>query len=144
MNKLVPVCLVVIQVASIIYLAITGDIIPSSAFLLILELLFVIFGLWAMAEMKFRFNIFPSLLKNSKLTASGPYKLVRHPMYTSAILITLIWIINDFTYIRLSAWIILVIVLNLKAIYEEKILDEEFPEYKIYTSKTKKLIPYLY
>jgi len=65
-------------------------------------------------------------------------------MYTSAIFITLIWIINDFTYIRLSAWIILVIVLILKTYYEEKILDEEFPEYKIYTSKTKKLIPFLY
>ena len=144
MNKFVSVCLVTIQVASIMYLAITGDIIPSSAFLLILEILFVIFGLWAMAEMKFRFNIFPSLLNNSSLISSGPYKLVRHPMYTSTIFITFIWIINDFTYIRLSAWIMLVIVLNLKTFYEEKILDEEFPEYKIYKSKTKKLIPFLY
>ena len=144
MNKFVSVCLVTIQVASIMYLAITGSIIPSSAFLLILELLFVLFGLWAMAEMKFRFNIFPSLLNNSSLISSGPYKLVRHPMYTSTIFITLIWIINDFTYIRLSAWIMLVIVLNLKTFYEEKILDEEFPEYKIYKSKTKKLIPFLY
>ena len=126
------------------YLAITGPIIPSDVILLAAEIIFVLFGMWAMAEMKFRFNIFPSLLNNSSLTASGPYKLVRHPMYTSTIFITLIWMINDFTYIRAFAWILLVIVLCIKTFYEEKILEEEFPEYSNYKNKTKKLIPFLY
>ncbi len=126
------------------YLAITGAIIPTDVILLTAEIIFVLFGIWAMAEMKFRFNIFPSLLDNSTLTSSGPYKLVRHPMYTSTILITLIWLINDFTFIRTISWILLVAVLIIKTFYEEKILDEEFPEYSSYKRKTKRIIPFLY
>ncbi len=97
-----------------------------------------------MYEMKFRFNIFPQLLKNSLFITSGPYKIVRHPMYTSIIFITLIWIINEFSIIRLMAWLLLIFVLNGKTLYEEKILQKEFPEYYEYQAKTKRLIPFLY
>lgn len=97
-----------------------------------------------MAEMKFRFNIFPSLINNSTLTTSGPFKFVRHPMYTSTILTTLTWLVNEFSYLRLCTWILLVIVLNIKTLFEEKILSKEFPDYLKYRSKTKKLIPLLY
>lgn len=144
MNKIYSICLVVLQIASIMYLAITGDLIPSNKLLLTGEIIFILFGFWAMAEIKFRFNIFPSLLNNSTLITSGPFKFVRHPMYTSTILITLTWLANEFSYLRLCAWILLVIILNIKTLYEEKILDKEFSDYKTYRSKTRKLIPFIY
>ncbi len=97
-----------------------------------------------MAEMKFRFNILPELLKETSLVTSGPFKLVRHPIYTSIIFITLIWIINDFSFTRLGACVLLVIILNIKLQYEEKILIKEFSEYNNYQTKTKKIIPFVY
>lgn len=136
--------LVFFQVLCIIFLAVTGTVIPSNIILLIFEIVFVLFGLWAMLEMKFRFNIFPELLKNSTLVTSGPFRFVRHPIYSAGVFISLIWIINDFSITRFAVWIFLVIILNIKIYFEEIILSKEFPMYNEYKWKTKKLIPLIY
>ncbi|MEO8210776.1 MAG: isoprenylcysteine carboxylmethyltransferase family protein [bacterium] len=142
MNK--SFLLVFFQISSFLILAFTGSIFPSDIILLILGIIFLLFGFWAIAEMKFRFNVLPELLKNSSLVTSGPFKFVRHPIYTSLILITLIWIINDFSFMRLGVWILLFVILNIKLEYEEKILTKQFPEYKDYKRNTNKLIPFIY
>lgn len=138
------ILLVIIQVSCIIFLGVTGTIIPAKLILLIPEILFLIFGIWGMAELKFRFNIFPELLKNSTLVTSGPFRIVRHPIYTAGVFISLIWIMNEFSISRFAVWIVLVIILNIKIIFEEKILSKEFPGYNEYKIKTYKLIPYIY
>lgn len=136
--------LVFIQLACIIFIILTGDVIPTDIFLLIPGIMFMIIAFLSMAEMKFRFNIVPELLENSSLVTSGPFKYVRHPIYTSLIFMTLILIINDFSFLRFAVWLILVAVLNVKLNYEEKILAREFPDYIFYKSKSKKLIPFIY
>ena len=139
-----PVFLVLIQILSIIFIMLTGKIIPSNPVLFIFLIISLLFAIWAMAEMKFRFNIFPALLQNSSLVTSGPFKLVRHPIYSSLLLMTMIWIFSDPTLPRIIVWLILTGVLNLKIHIEEKILTGEFPDYIDYKSKTKKLIPFIY
>lgn len=136
--------LVAIQFASVIFLALTGSILPSSILFLILQIIFLLVAFLAMAEMKFRFNIFPRPLNSSTLIVTGPFKFVRHPMYTSIIFITLIWVINEFSFLRLGDWIILVIILNIKLEIEEKILADKFSDYEEYKIKSKKLIPFIY
>lgn len=136
--------LVFIQLASIIFIILTGDVLPSDIFLLIPGIMLIIIAFLSMAEMKFRFNIVPELPENSSLVTSGPFKYVRHPIYTSLIFLILILVINDFSFIRFGVWLILVTVLNVKLNYEEKILAGEFPDYILYKSKSKKLIPFIY
>lgn len=136
--------LVAIQFASVIFLALTGNILPSNIILLVLQIIFLLFAFLAMAEMKFRFNIFPRPLNSSTLITNGPFKFVRHPMYTSIIFITMIWVISEFSFLRLGVWIILVIILNIKLELEEKILSDKFSDYKDYKIKSKKLIPFIY
>ncbi len=97
-----------------------------------------------MYEFKFRFNITPDLKENSKLMRYGPYKFVRHPMYSALIIMTLALVINDFTFFRIGAWIFLVLVLNYKSNIEEKYLNDKFTEYSDYKLKTKKLVPYIF
>jgi protein-S-isoprenylcysteine O-methyltransferase Ste14 len=144
LNKNISLLIVAAQVTLIIYIGVSGNILPVNSAMFILELICIVTGVWAMTEMKFRFNIFPSLIKNSFLITSGPFSYVRNPMYSATIFITLIWIINDFSYLRLSAWILLIIVLNIKIIFEEEVLSKEFPDYNNYKNKTKKLIPFIY
>jgi protein-S-isoprenylcysteine O-methyltransferase Ste14 len=138
------ITIVFFQILFIVFLMRTGSVIPSNKVLLFLEIIFAVFGFWGMAAMKFRFSIFPEPLKNSSLVTSGPYKFVRHPIYTSILFITLIWLINDFSLIRCSVWILLIIILNIKSEHEEKILTGKFPGYENYKLKSKKIIPFLY
>ena len=136
--------LVLAQFSLIIILLVTGKIFPSNSVILIFELIFLLFGFWAIIEFKFRFNIFPDLKENSVLKISGPYKFVRHPMYTSVIGYTLLLVFNDFSNTRIIFWIILLIVIFLKLTYEERLLNKRFPDYSDYASKTKRLIPFIY
>ena len=94
--------------------------------------------------MNFRFNIAPDISSNSKLIVKGPYKFIRHPMYTSVLGISFYLIMNDINYFRIIIFTILLVNFLFKLDYEEKILISKFPEYSEYKKTTKKLIPFLY
>ena len=101
-------------------------------------------GLYSIIIMKFNFNISPDLKSGAIFIKRGPYKFIRHPMYTSVIIIILSLLINYFSIIRITLFIALIIVLILKSDYEEKILKEEFKDYGSYILKIKKFLPYVY
>lgn len=130
--------------SAIFYIMLTGEIIPSKKIFLLLLILSLLIGFWAIVEMKFRFNIFPALLSNSSLVTSGPYRFIRNPMYTSIIFMMLILLINDFSYPRLIIWIFLILIFIAKINIEEKILLKEFTSYPEYKAKTKRLIPFIF
>jgi protein-S-isoprenylcysteine O-methyltransferase Ste14 len=85
------------------------------------------------------------LLPDHRLVKSGPYKLIRHPMYSGwwlalvgAILIYRTWIL-----VLLLAFSLLVFVR--RARLEEKVLAERFgAEWQAYAESTRSLIPFIY
>ena len=84
--------------------------------------------------------------KDHKLITGGPYKYVRHPMYTQ------IWIWVLCQGLILSNWVVMIVgILTWSVLYfirlpeEEKMMIEEFgEEYKDYMKRTKKIIPWVY
>lgn len=97
-----------------------------------------------MLEHRMKFNVLPELLENSKLITSGPYRLIRHPIYTAVLMIVGAYVINNPTLINLILYVVLIIDLVIKFKYEEKLLLERFSDYGEYMSKTKALIPYIF
>jgi len=136
--------LVFIQFLCVGILAATGIVIPNNIFLLSLIIFSFFLALWSMIIMKFYFNAAPEILQGAELRTKGPYRLIRHPMYTSLIGLGVAWIINDFSYFRFLVFIILIINQIIKLSYEEKFLLEKFPGYENYRKKTKKIIPFIY
>ena len=110
----------------------------------ILTISALIVGVWAIGTMRFRVSVLPDVLEKQKLYTGGPYNFVRHPMYTSVLLATFAWMINRLDVFTAIAWIALIIVLSVKLKYEENQLAKKFPDYKKYTQRTKRLIPYIY
>ncbi len=90
------------------------------------------------------FNITPDVSPHGQMVASGPYRILRHPMYT-AILIT-IWpmVAGHFSYLRLAFAILLTLVLIVKLHIEEGYLKKAFIPYMEYTRNTYKLIPFIW
>jgi protein-S-isoprenylcysteine O-methyltransferase Ste14 len=135
---------VVIQFACLILIFLNVNIVPQNIYIIFGIALFLLIGIWAIFVMKFNFNIAPDVLSNAKLVILGPYKLIRHPMYTSVLGISFCYIIDSFTLYNLMMFVVLAIDLLMKLNYEEKILSVRFIGYSDYMKRTKRLIPYIF
>jgi len=87
---------------------------------------------------------FPEPRANARLVTRGPYRWVRHPMYTSVLLIALAWVLDQPTFVRALVWLVLLADLLTKLEYEETLLAHRFPEYVAYRKRTQRLIPRVY
>jgi protein-S-isoprenylcysteine O-methyltransferase Ste14 len=134
--------LVTIQFSCIILLAIVTNWLTLPYWSYILLLLSGALAMWAMAAMKFgNFNVVPTPVENGVLVTRGPYKVIRHPMYSSIFLFAIALLTGQFDYIKLTISLVLAAGLIVKMIYEEKLLCDHYPGYKSYMQKTKRVIP---
>jgi len=134
---------VVIQFACLVVIFLNVSIVPHNIYLIFGIALFLFIGIWAIFIMKFNFNIAPDVLNDTKLVVQGPYKFIRHPMYTSVLGLALCYVIDSFTIFNLIMFIVLSIDLIMKLNYEEKMLEKRFAEYSEYKKMTKRIIPYV-
>ena len=136
---------VAIQVLFIILIGATGPIMPRNIAILIGIAIGVFTMFWALWTMRLsNLNMMPDLKHKSILVTSGPYRVIRHPMYASVLLVTLMLVVNHLTLLRLGFWLVLLIDLHFKYLYEEKLLLQKYPEYMDYRNNTKRLIPFIY
>ncbi len=137
--------LVGLQLLLVGHIAISGPLWAESLFFQSLELIGIALGGWAILAMKIaNVSILPDVRSGATLTLRGPYRIIRHPMYTALLVVTLAVVLDDFSLARFSAWCLLLFTLTLKLTYEEKLLTEHFEEYASYRSRTWRIIPFVY
>jgi len=80
--------------------------------------------------------------KNSELITTGIFAHTRHPLYLGVLIIYLSFILFTISLISLIGWIIVIILYDRLASFEEKDLEEIFKEkYLEYKKKVPKWIP---
>ena len=83
--------------------------------------------------------------RGQMVISTGPYRYVRHPMYTGGLLLFL------GTPLLLGSWyglllvVLLIFVVAVRAVLEERVLSDELPGYSAYMKQVKyRLIPYVW
>lgn len=137
--------LVALQLLCIALFAVSGHVVARNPFFLIMEAGALGLGVWAIATLRpGKFNITPDVPAHAEMMERGPYRLIRHPMYTSLIVGAGALVADDFSWLRCGLWIALSGVLIAKLHYEEQLLRAAFFRYDDYAKRTYRLIPFMY
>jgi protein-S-isoprenylcysteine O-methyltransferase Ste14 len=108
-------------------------------------LLGVLLGLWALSSNRLgNFNIRPAPRAGGQLIQQGPYRWIRHPMYTAVIAVGVAcaWAsAHGVVWLALCA---LTGVLVVKAVFEEHWMLQAHPGYAAYRQRTRRFLPWLF
>jgi protein-S-isoprenylcysteine O-methyltransferase Ste14 len=101
---------------------------------------------WSSAFLQTRraLSALPRPLASASLVQSGPYRVIRHPIYVGLILASAGVALVRVSVLVAILTVALVVVLDLKRRREEAWLLERFPEYAAYRAGTKALVPFVY
>jgi protein-S-isoprenylcysteine O-methyltransferase Ste14 len=89
-------------------------------------------------------SLLPSPRRHAKLIQTGPYRLVRHPMYAGGIVLAYGWALAVHGWLTLVYATVLAVFLDIKSTREERWLLEKFPDYPDYQRRVCKLIPFVH
>lgn len=101
-------------------------------------------GTWGMVTLGRNLTPFPKPVEGGELVTHGPYRFVRHPIYSGLILGTLGWALLRSNPLGVALAVLLFVFFDVKSRREEVWLCAAYPGYADYQQKVRKLIPYLY
>lgn len=137
--------LTTIQFLCLGYILFTNEWLADSPVLIVIQFAGLALGTWSVVEMsRSKLNITPVPRKGATLISSGPYRLIRHPMYAALILAFFPLLVQDPSISNGIAFGVLLVNLILKLLYEEQLLLQRFPGYKEMTGRTWRLIPWVF
>jgi protein-S-isoprenylcysteine O-methyltransferase Ste14 len=77
------------------------------------------------------------------LRTSGPYRFVRHPIYTGVLAAVVGLAIGTRSWLGLALGVVTVAFFSVKARWEEARLVEVYPGYRDYAARTPRFVPFL-
>ncbi len=137
--------LVLGQMACLAFLAATGPFVNKRVDFQIWELTGLFLMLSGLLALNWHsFSVFPEPKAKGRLIRNGIFAFIRHPMYAGLLLIagTLVW--EFWSWPRVLAWGLLLILLVVKIVKEEHLLQSRFPDYHAYMQNTNRLIPFVW
>lgn len=103
-------------------------------------------AVWALASMtRGTFRVMPEPGDSAHLTTRGPYRWIRHPMYSSVLLGCAGLVgLSPWWPLALLAWLALSAILLMKIRHEERLLRQRYADYTDYADATARLLPGLW
>lgn len=134
----------VIQVAAMLYLLATGQLLSRSPFVLVPQLAALVLVVWArraFPQGQFSVHAAP---RGDRLVEAGPYRYIRHPMYTAGQLVLWPGILSHPSALTIAIGLVVVFAVIARVMTEEPLLHAKVPGYADYARRTKRFVPYVF
>src|SRR5258706_4515726 len=96
---------------------------------------------WSVWSLRFLGRNLSVIAQARGVADRGPYRLVRHPLYTGEIISSLGLAVAAGTARAYAVWLALIAMQVYRAVREEQVLVEALPEYRDYRTRTAALLP---
>jgi protein-S-isoprenylcysteine O-methyltransferase Ste14 len=144
MVKLIARLSLPMLILMILILAVAGDLFSVNPFVIagqLAGLAVTISARISFGRQKFNLTADPA---NGPLLRRGPYRIIRHPMYTGALLFILSTVLGHLLPLSAVIGVLVVFLLLFRIQVEENILSAHYPDYVEYTQGTKRVIPFVF
>jgi len=141
MMKLLSNLSLPITILTILYLLISGNLLTPSPIIIAAQIAALALSVWARLSFssdQFSIHAEP---KDGQLLTRGPYRFIRHPMYTAALLLVWSGIGAYLSPTNLIIGLLLTILVGVRIFTEEEYLRTSYPDYAAYATRTKRIIP---
>jgi len=78
------------------------------------------------------------------LVTTGPYRFIRHPIYTAACLFVWAGVLLNWSVLAGLLGVVLLVGAFVRMLCEERLVVAAYPEYREYARSTKRMVPYVF
>ena len=125
-----------------LFILLSGALLSQVMIYLLVQVFGALLMIWAFITIKVH-KTSHHLPKGYFYIKTGPYDIIRHPVYAGYLLVMVSFVEIEFTLLRFIALLILVAAIFMKILREENVMSDTISEYSGYKKKTKAIIPYL-
>lgn len=132
-----------IAIASLVVLTIQKSFFAEGVIAIAVQVIAVVLMLWArltFGTRSFHASADPTA---GGLVTTGPYKYLRHPIYAAVIYFACAGILSHISVINIALGMALIAGLSVRMVAEEHLVVKQYPDYKSYSAKTKRIIPFI-
>jgi protein-S-isoprenylcysteine O-methyltransferase Ste14 len=95
-------------------------------------------SVWALRTLGRSFSI---LAQARAVVTTGPYRMVRHPLYFGEVVGALGVAVHVYSIWSAAVWVLLVVLQLYRSGHEERVLASRLPDYVTYQQTTKRMVP---
>ncbi len=132
-----------LMIASIIPLIFLRAVFSPSPIVVTIQILSVGLMVWARITFGSRSFHFAANPTQGGLVTSGPYRFIRHPIYASILYFVAVGVAANLTLAHLGLFGALCVGVTVRIACEEVLVGREYPDYRAYARRTKRIIPFL-
>jgi len=144
MRRKISILGLVVMIIALIGLYKIGVLLTAQPVAIAIQLMAVALMVWARVTFGRRSFHAAANPTAGGLVTTGPYRIIRHPIYTAACLFGWGPIVVHRSLVSVALGILLLLGALIRMICEEQLIKQKYPEYVEYAKVTKRMVPFLF